>query len=165
MSTSVSGLSAHHRALARRVVVEGCALLLEHAAEVHYTQGAQRWSAIDRQLRIASGQCLTEGDCSSTATWLLWNALTHVHPHASDVVNGLRWHAGYTGTIAEHGKRVVHDASIQVGDLILYGSGWPYEHVTVALGGGVCFSHGSEAGPFKLGIDYRPDRAMVRRFI
>lgn len=163
--SSISGLSPLHRAQARHVIAEGCALLLAHAASVHYTQGPDRWSAITQGLRVARGQYLTYGDCSSTATWLLWNALTHVHPHARDLVNGLHWQAGYTGTIAEHGKAVRHDRDIQVGDLILYGAGWPYEHVTVALGGGVCFSHGGEAGPFKLPIDYRADRAMVRRFI
>lgn len=162
--SSVSGLNAHHRAQARALVVKGAALLLNHAAAVHYTQSGARWQGIREGLLISRGQFPHFGDCSSTATWLLWNALGH-HFGVRDVVNGTGWRAGYTGTISQHGKRVVHDRNIRVGDLILYGHGFPYEHVTVALGGGKCFSHGSEAGPFKLDIDYRSDRAQVRRFI
>lgn len=162
--SSVSGLSEQHRAHARRLIVQGAELLLGHARSVHYSQGADRWEGIQRGLLPWKGEYPHHGDCSSTATWLLWAALHH-HFGVRDVVNGTNWTAGYTGTIAKHGKQVVHDANIKVGDLILYGRGWPYEHVTVALGGGVCFSHGSEAGPFKLAIDYRPDRAIVRRFV
>lgn len=160
------GLSNSERAAAQRIVARGCALELREPASVHYTQGGLRWTAINQGLRVVKGQRLTEGDCSSTATWLLWNALTHVRGlRFPDVVNGERWRAGYTGTIAQHGKRVRFDRNIRLGDLILYGPGPTFEHVTVALGNGLCFSHGGEAGPFKLHIDYRPDRAQVRRFI
>jgi hypothetical protein len=165
--SSYSGLNAHQRADARRIIVKGCELELRHPSSVHYTMGADRWEAISRGARIDRGQLLTRGDCSSTATWLLWNALTHAHRklRIRDIVNGESWKAGYTGTLAEHGKRVVHDHNIKVGDLVLYGWRWPYEHVAVALGGGLVFSHGSEGGPYRLPIDYRPDRAQVRRYI
>lgn len=159
------GLTPSQQASARRVVVQACQVLLDHAQQVHYSEGPNRWQGIAERLRIAHGQYLTESDCSSTATWILWNALTHVIPAMPDIVNGEGWKGGYTGTIAAHGKPVVHDASIRVGDLLLYGAPPAYEHVTVALGGGVCFSHGSEAGPFKLAIDYRPDRGPTRRFL
>lgn len=159
------GLTPAQQTAARRIVVQGAQLLLAHAPQVHYSQGPNRWQGIAERLRIADGRYLTYGDCSSTATWLLWNALTHVNPAMPDIVNGEGWRAGYTGTIATHGIPVHHDASIRVGDLILYGSPPTYEHVTVALGGGLCFSHGSEAGPFKLAIDYRPDRGPTRRFL
>lgn len=161
---SVSGLTAKRRLHARQTILRGVSLLMRDPASVHYTQGPQRWQGIDKHLTINADQCITQGDCSSTATWLLWNAL-FVSYGVRDVVNDEAWRAGYTGTIAQNGKRVVHDYSIKVGDLILYGRGPTYEHVTVAIGGGRCFSHGGEAGPFLLPIDYRADRAQVRRFI
>lgn len=163
--TSVSGLSAEHRAEARRIIVKGCAMLLAHRTQVRYTQDpVARWEAIAHDLRIAKGEWLKHGDCSSTQTWLIYNALTHVHAHR-DTVNGLDWKAGYTGTIATHGKPVAHLGNAQVGDSVLYGRSWPYEHVATYLGGGIVFSHGSDAGPYRLAIDYRPDRAMIRRHI
>lgn len=162
---SVSGLSEAHREEVRRVILEGVRLLMRDPASVHYTQGPERWQGIDQHLRIANRQCITYGDCSSTATWLLWNGLTHVHPTIKDVVNGANWRAGYTGTMASHGKLVRHDSSIKVGDLVLYGPRPTFEHVAVAIGGGRVLSHGGEAGPFILPIDYRSDRGEVRRYV
>lgn len=158
-------LTDRQRASARAICARGCELLLAHIDDVHYTQGDARWEGIDRKLRVVRHEFPHHGDCSSTVTWLLWNALTHARGtlNVPDLVNGEGWHAGYTGTLADHGTRV-HGASI-LGDLILYGSGPPYEHVTMALGGGMCFSHGGEAGPFKLGVDYRSDRAQTRRYL
>jgi hypothetical protein len=165
MSARVSGLSDRHAAEARRVIVAGARLLIAHAGEVHYTQDAfQRWEGIRRELRVGAGQFPKHGDCSSTHSWLLWNALTHVGVE-HDLVNGLAWRAGYTGTIATHGKQVHNVRNAKVGDAVLYGARWPFEHVATYLGGGIVFSHGSDAGPFLLRIDYRPDRAMLRRSI
>ncbi|MEO6501136.1 MAG: NlpC/P60 family protein [Jatrophihabitantaceae bacterium] len=81
----------------------------------------------------------------------------------ADVVNGQRWAAGYTGTMLQHG-RAVPASSAQVGDLVIYGSGAPGQHVAVCLGNGLVFSHGSEAGPFKLALRYRSDVLSVRRY-
>lgn len=162
--SSVSGLSERHRAQARREIIRGCELLLANKGSVHYSQGANRWEGIARGLKIPQGEFPHHGDCSSTATWLLWNAL-HIPYGVRDVVNGANWRAGYTGTIARHGKLVQHDRSLKVGDLILYGRAPTYEHVVVSLGGRVAFSHGGEAGPFKVDIDYRGDRGPSRRFI
>jgi cell wall-associated NlpC family hydrolase len=50
----------------------------------------------------------------------------------------------------------------KVGDSVLYGPRPTFEHVATYIGGGLVFSHGSEAGPFKLSAYYRPV-AMVRR--
>lgn len=162
--SSVSGLSAKHRAEARATILKGCGLMLAHPDRIHYTQGPQRWEGIQLARLVSRGQVPAHSDCSSSATWLLWNALA-VKFGVRDVVNATGWHSGYTGTIGQHGKRVVHDKNIKVGDLVLYGRRWPFEHVAVAVGGGYVFSHGSERGPFKLPIDYRSDRAQVRRFI
>lgn len=165
-SGSVSGLPAPARERVRRLVARGASLLLSQPGEVHYSEGPDRWSAIaSRKLILQPGRVFPfSGDCSSTATWLLWNGLAH-HYGQGDHVNGERWQAGYTGTMAQHG-RLVHDTrQIKVGDLVLYGQAPVFAHVAVALGGGMVFSHGSEAGPFKLSIDYRPDRGEVRRYI
>jgi hypothetical protein len=163
--SSVSGLSPHHRAAARRIIAHGCELLLNHQTAVHYTEKSLRWSAIQRQLLAQRGQILTEGDCSSTATWLLWCALYHEYG-VRDVVNDESWRGGFTGTMLKHGKRVIHEANAQVGDLAIYGEpGTNGEHVAVCLGGGIVFSHGSEAGPFRLPLHYRPDLMEIRRYI
>jgi hypothetical protein len=168
MSTTrrVSGLSDAHAAEARRIILAGTRLLLAHFRAVHYTQDAvQRWEGITKRLRIAEGEWPRHGDCSSTHSWLLWNALTHVGARV-DHLNGLRWQAGYTETIAAHGKRVHDVRNMKVGDAVLYSvPGSPHRHVATAIGGGLVFSHGGEAGPFKLGVDYRPDRAEIRRHL
>lgn len=161
---SVSGLSDAHRAEARRVILEGVKLFMADPSRIHYTQGPLRWEGIDRKLRIAHGEVPTHGDCSSTHTFLVWNGLTHVHPGIADILNGERWRAGFTGTIAHHGKQVVHLANLKVGDSVLYGDGPNFEHVATAIGGGRVFSHGGEAGPFLLPANYRPI-SMMRRHI
>lgn len=165
MSGRVSGLSDHHAAAARRVIVTGTRHLLLHPGNLDYTQDAEdRWYAILHNFRIAEGKYIKRGDCSSTHTWLLMNALTHVGAH-KDYVNGLHYRGGFTGTIATHGKRVRKVQNAKIGDSVLYGPAPTYEHVATYLGGGVVFSHGSMRGPFKLGIDYRPDRGQIRRHI
>jgi hypothetical protein len=162
MSATYSGLSRSHRARARELGLIACQKTLNHKGEVHYTQGPQRWEGIDEGLKGWKGQFPKHADCSAFATWVLWNGLDHYDMH--DIVNGQKWKAGYTGTLAEHGKRI-HGARKPL-DLVLYGYGWPYEHVAVvAHDTRFVYSHGSEAGPFYLPIDYRPDRAQVRRYI
>ena len=167
----VQPLTPAERMTVRTLIVQGCQLLLSRINEVNYSEGSDRWDGIAHRKLISQGSAVFpfEGDCSSTATWLLWNGLAH-HLGQPDVVNGENWNAGYTGTMASHGRLVVNDgkngkpSDIKVGDLVLYGPPPTFEHVAVAIGGGMVFSHGSEAGPFKLPIDYRPDRAEVRRY-
>jgi hypothetical protein len=132
---------------------------------VKYTEDLiARWSPFTHN-QFLSTLLPFSGDCSSTATFILFRALRTIQPHMEDIVNGERWKGGNTATIAQHGKVVEHDANIKVLDLILYGSPPSYGHVAVAVGGGFVFSHGSDAGPFKLGMDYRSDRGPTRRFI
>lgn len=163
--SSYSGLSAEHCGEVRRLLVKGAHNMLTHAAQIHYTQGPLRWQGFDKGLHIVQGEFPTEVDCSSCASWLVGDALRHVHPGIADIINGEHWRGGFTGTIAKHGRRVVHDGNIKVGDLILFGRAPKYEHVAVALGGAVIFSMGSENGPYRLGLDYRPDRGPTLRFI
>ena len=157
-----AGLSPQQRASAQAVVLKGARLLLENAAQVHYTMGPQRWEGIDDKRYVRDEQYPSYGDCSSTATWLLWNAL-FAHLGMADVVTGAGWRAGYTGTMLQHG-RPVSESAVEVGDLVIYGAGAPGQHVTVCLGGGMVLSHGSEPGPYKLPLRYRGDVLSIRRY-
>lgn len=156
-------LSAPQRIRARDLAIQAAALGLRHREVVHYTQGAQRWEGINRALKAWAGHFPRHADCSSFATWCLWNGLDHYD--MPDVVNGARWQAGYTGTQLQHGKRVTDERQIMRGDLAIYGGGPPGEHVAICIGGGLVISHGSEPGPFKLPLHYRADLMEIRRFI
>lgn len=163
--TSVSGLSERHRNEARKIITRGADLMLSRRLRVHYSRGTSRWQGIDRKLLVAKDQFPTYSDCSSSSTWLLWNGL-HVLFGVGDVVNGASWRYGFTGSMLQHGKKILHEENIRVGDLALYGiPGTNGKHVAVCLGGGYVFSHGSEAGPFKTNLHYRPDLMCVRRYI
>lgn len=170
--SSYSGLDEADRATARRLVLKGAEVLLNHPEQLHYSQDATlRWEGIHNriipwtQTGVLNGKYPKHGDCSSTDTYLLWLALGH-HFHLGDIVNGQGWLAGYTGTMVTRGK-AVHDLSrLRIGDQVFYGpSVKATEHVVTSLGGRRVFSHGSEKGPYVLDIDYRPDRVAVRRFI
>jgi hypothetical protein len=161
MST-YSGLNARDRARARRMIVQACHLMFNHKTDVHYTQEfLRRWEGIRRGLRAYRGDYPNYSDCSSSSTWILWQP--YYHFGLPDKLNGTDWKSGYTGTLSQHGKRIY--GTLQVGDLIFYGPSWPYEHVTVSLGGRLVFSHGSEAGPYLLDIDYRSDRKLIKRYL
>lgn len=163
---SVSGLSAEHRAGVRQLIAEECHWLLGHQAQLHYTQdGVRRWEAIKGDWRYTQGKHQKNGDCSSTHTQLVRVGLRH-YGVQKDLVNGEHWLWGYTGTIVAHGKPVQHVENLRIGDSILYGSSiFETEHVATSLGGRLVFSHGSDAGPFLLDLDYRPDRVAMRRHI
>lgn len=158
---SVSGLSEKDRQHAINRVLQAAVLGYRHADLIHYTQGDLRWQGIDRRRDASKGQYPFYADCSAYATWCLWNGLYLTFRH-EDTVNGEHWQAGYTGTLMQHGVRVTSPAP---GDLVIYGSAWPGEHVAVYTGGGLVVSHGSEAGPFLLPVHYRPDALEYRRYI
>jgi hypothetical protein len=163
---AVSGLNADDRAKARELILRGLRPLLLHPGLVHYTQGPLRWGAIKHHIipwdrhGHPTGDFLRESDCSGTNTWGLWLPLGW-HFGLPDLVNGERWEAGFTGTMRQHGKIVVHESSWKVGDQIFYVGP---DHVVTYTGGGFAFSHGSEAGPFKLDPHYRRI-VEVRRYI
>lgn len=166
MSTSVSGLSPAHRQHARDLILRSARTMVKNKREIHYSQRSDRWMGITKHLTITKGQYPTRCDCSSTAQWMLWDAMARPYG-VRDLVSLSRWTAGFTGSQYKNGKLVVHDANLKIGDLIFYGDqgGGVPEHVTVSLGGRLCFSHGSEGGPYILDIDYRDDRRMTRRYI
>jgi hypothetical protein len=165
---SVSGLTREQRIRARDRTVQAAVLALHHEPQVHYTQGPARWDGIAKHCNARTGDYPHNADCSSFATWCLWNGL-FLSFGLGDIVNGMDWSAGYTGTMLGHGKPVHHLTNVQRGDCALYGTGFPGEHVTVviAMKGGVpmVVSHGSEPGPFYLRYDYRSDFLEFRRYI
>lgn len=162
--SSVSGLSAPHRIRARDLAVRAAFLTLRHAPTVHYTQGPRRWDGINKDLKAYRNEYPRFADCSAFATWCLWNGLDHYG--VRDTVNGANWKAGYTGTMLSHGKEVKHRSNVLRGDCVLYGpKGSNGEHTAICVGGGKVISHGSEAGPFLLPIDYRRDVMCIRRYI
>ena len=154
-------MTVSQRRTVRSLIKSNAHRLVANAPSVHYTQGANRWSwKLHDSLHIPF-----YGDCSSTVTCLYWLALKHVGVH-SDMLNGTNWTGGYTGTLAQHGRRVSGvPGTRRVGDLVLYGRGWPFEHVAVMVAPDTVFSHGGEAGPFLLPVHYRPDVAQFRRYL
>lgn len=163
-SASVSGLSAPHRIRARDLACQAALLTIRRAEDIHYTQEMiPRWEGIAKSLKAWRGQYPSYADCSSIATWWLWQGLDHYG--VRDTVNGTGWQSGYTGTMLRHGREVANSGNWLRGDLFIYGSGFPGEHVTMYLGDGFVASHGSEPGPYKLRWNYRSDVMQVRRYI
>ncbi len=154
-------LTKAQRIGARDRAMRAAALGVLHNAHISYTQGQDRWDGIRRRCRASKGQFPHSADCSSFTTWCLWDALLLYD--APDIINGSSWTAGYTGTQLQHGKRVT--GAVMRGDLAIYGTGAPGEHVAICIGNDLVISHGSQAGPMKLKLHYRRDLMEVRRYI
>lgn len=171
MPDRVSGLSDEHAAAVRARIVHACKVMVANKTIIHYSQGYNRQEGVRNHLNIAHGDFPKHCDCSSTAWWLFWTSMRVMYG-VRDLVchTSPGWNPNgtvYTGSQYTHGKAVVHDENLKVGDLIFYGNqgGGIPEHVAVSLGGRLVFSHGSEGGPYILDLDYRGDRRMSRRFI
>lgn len=168
---SVSGLGPGQRPRARELATQAALLCLHHSSQIHYVHPSNpvgdRWEGINKQLNARRGQFPRHNDCSSFATWCLWNAL-FLGFQLGDIVNGEGWTAGFTGTMRLHGKRVKHVANVLRGDCVHYGPG-SGDHVTIVVGKqkGVpmVVSHGSDACPCFVRFDYRSDIAEIRRYI
>jgi hypothetical protein len=159
---SVSGLNAQERRRCKERVVQAALLALAHPSAVHYTMDSRRWEGIDRNRQSRLGQFPAHSDCSSFATWCLWNGL-FVKYGIGDVVNGQHWEAGFTGTMRTHGMRVADPSNLQRGDCVFYDNP---SHVTIVVAreqdGLKVVSHGSESGPARHLFNYRPVVKMVR---
>lgn len=161
-------LTPTQKAQARDRAVQAAWLGYNNKGVLHYTQGGQRWQGIASKLNARKGHFPNYADCSSFATWALWNGLYLGFAH-DDVVNAAGWRAGFTGTMLANGAPVGKIANVLPGDLVIYGRGNPGAHVAivVAVKNGVpmVLSHGSEAGPFYVPYNYRPDVLSIRRYI
>lgn len=157
----LSGLSFEHRIEARDLAMGAAFLAAKNASVIHYTQGRLRWAGISGNLKALKRQHPHYADCSAFYTWCIWNSLDYFD--VRDVVNGLGWRAGYTGTILTHGVRV--RGELIRGDAVIYGRRYPGRHVAIYIGGGQVISHGSESGPSRRELHYRSDFYQARRFI
>jgi len=129
-----SGGSSSQR---QQLVTCGQALYNNRYSE-HYTENSPaRWTGIDDKIRPPSAP--TYSDCSSAVTWCYWT----VFGNGPDIINGENWQAGYTGTMATHGK-AIDCSQLQPGDVILYGSGAPWDHAEMYMGNGQTVSHGAD---------------------
>lgn len=163
--SSVSGLSLEHRKQARSRSVQAATLAFKRKDELFYTQKARRWDGIRLKKVASRGQIPRFADCSAFVTWCIWNGLW-VPYQVRDTVNGARWLSGYTGTMLQHGKLVRDHSNIQWADAAIYGEpGTSGKHTALCVGGGQVISMGSDAGPYKLDINYRDDLMEVRRYI
>jgi hypothetical protein len=164
----VSGLSYKDVLRARTLTVQAAVTALHHAPNVHYTQGASRWSGINQDRRSRNGEHPPYADCSAFATWCLWNGL-HLPFGVRDTVNGADWKAGYTGTMLSHGRRKALKHARR-GDCVIYGRpGSTGAHTAICVGWrkGTLWviSFGSEQGPYLLPYNYRGDVMQIRRYI
>lgn len=167
MSGHVSGLSDEHAKHARELIIKSARIMVINKDKIRYSQKSDRWVGIQKRMTITLGQYPRTCDCSSTAQWMLWDAMARPYD-VRDLVSHSGWSQGYTGSQYKNGKPVIHDYSLKIGDLIFYGDqgGGVPEHVAVYIGGGKVFSHGSMGGPYILNIDYRTDRRYpARRYI
>lgn len=96
-------------------------------------------------------------DCSGFVT-AIYKAVGQPDP------NGFGYSpVGYTGTLALHGVRVGNWSDLHVGDLVFYGGGFPYGHVTMVVDAKrrLVISHGSR-GVRIVAYNYRPVSAIRR---
>lgn len=167
--SSVSGLSKPHRMEARDRAVKAAILGFKRSQYIHYTQTAARWEGINKRHNAQQGNYPRNADCSSFATWCIWNGL-YVPFKARDTINGTNWRSGYTGTMLNHGKLVENLNSVQRGDCVIYGPhGSVGRHTAIVVGWRdgkiMVVSHGSEGGPYYVRYDYRSDIMQIRRYI
>lgn len=157
------GLHSRDRVRARDLAVAAAALALRNGGAIDYSMGADRWDPIKRDRKAFRGQFGKTEDCSSFATWCLWNGLDHFG--IKDVVNAQSFKAGWTGSMLGNGQRVSR-AEILRGDCVFYLKAGTREvnHVAIYVGGGMVISHGSEPGPNKLPMAYRTI-AQIRRYV
>lgn len=161
-----SGLSPHNCNRARDRAVGAAMVGYHHKSQLHYTTGSRRWQGIQLNLNANAGHFPDYADCSSFATWCLWNGLWLLF-RQPDKVNGCSWRAGFTGTLLQHGWVVRNVSKALPGDLVLYGRGYPGVHTAIIVKQGrtpMVISNGSEAGPFYLPWNYRSDIMGIRRY-
>jgi hypothetical protein len=162
---SASGLGFDDRIRCRDLVVAAAKLARAHEAGVHYSMlASQRWDGIRNRRDARDGEFPTHADCSSFATWCLWNGLS-LGFGRPDTVNGEGWNAGFTGTMLTHGMRVRAGDSIMRGDCVFYDNP---RHVTIVVsrvnGVHMVISHGTEGGPDLRRWNYRQPM-QIRRYI
>jgi len=96
----------------RQAIVAWAHWLMEHKAEMNYSEGPARMSAIG----VWPPKFPIDCDCSAFVTLCYWLA-------GADDPNGQHYdHEGYTGTLLSHGL-IIPREQVQAGDVIVYGPG------------------------------------------
>lgn len=164
--------TAKRRANAREKIAKSALLGVAHAPAIHYTQGPRRWDGIRLHKRSYKKQYPEYADCSAYNTWNYWDGLlAEIRKGAvGDIVNGQGWKAGYTGTmlsdacgkVIARGVTAARKVKLLKADLVIYNG-----HVAIVVDPKrrLVVSHGSEAGPFLIRLDYRTDIVAVKRYI
>ncbi|CAG8666724.1 4719_t:CDS:1, partial [Acaulospora morrowiae] len=125
---------------------------------IHYTQEYQRWSGIRNQV-CPKVDVPPHADCSSFVTWLYWSAFGS----GPDYLNDANWTGGYTGRMADHGKKISLSEA-QPGDLVLYGTAKKLAHVAMYVGNNEVVSFGQTGPAHLLDVHYRNDFIQVRSY-
>jgi hypothetical protein len=121
-------------------------------ASIHYAQ-------VRPMQTVYKGHSLPQTlDCSEFAT------VCYKRAGAADPNRMLFNGFGYTGSLSQQGV-LVASSQARIGDLVFYGTGWPWHHVAVYAGFGKVVSHGSEQGPLLCTLDYRSDRGAIRSYL
>ena len=141
------------------MALQAAVLAYHNRRNIAYSEGWQRWDGITNHRHAWRGEYPHVADCSSFVTWCIYQGLHHYG--VRDVVNGLNWRAGYTGTMLNHGHHVSRPFP---GVCVTYGPGTG-SHEAIYTGGGLVVSHGNQAGPLLLPLHYRGDETRFRSYI
>ena len=115
---------------------------------IHYTQDGRRMTDFAPPPNVPNYT-----DCSGFATWCYKSG-------GAPDPNGFGYNGyGFTGTMIQNGHVIT---TPQKACLVFYGH--PVDHVAIYVGSGRIVSHGSEAGPLLLDLNYRGDYNHMRRY-
>lgn len=132
----------------------------------YYTQGGDRSSFYyGVELWRHRSSHSQGGDCSASLLGI---------EHLAGIPATGGTYFGYTGSIAPRGGSFVPHGHVvwrrgwslsllRPGDLIVYGGGWPFDHVTWYLGAGRVYTFGSTTCPCNQPVFYRFDAALAVR--
>lgn len=126
---------------------------------ITYSEGSDRWSGIEDKVCPYQGVPATT-DCSAFVTWIYWSAFGN----GPDFINGENWTAGYTGTMSQHGT-TVSEADAQPGDVVLYGTGYPYYHATILVSPGMVVSFGEDGPALHISIDACGSDYIIKSYL
>lgn len=121
---------------------------------------AKRWEGIDKGIELP--RVPKHADCSSLATWCLWNARERGATDPSHP-DDQTWTWGTTFSMEPNGKKV-SVAKARPGDLVFYEG-----HVTIIVersqGIPYVVTFGSQGGPYYEKYNYRTDVTSVKDYI
>lgn len=158
-------LTPTQKETARFLIQRYCERAEDNRADIHYAQ----FRPMNHLGKSPSSEFTA--DCSGYITSAFYWAEIHTKFTVSDP-NGLKYSKyGYTGTLLANNRtrRVPLDRKFFVGDMALYGPSLSNTtHVVICRKSGmrkeaIWSSHGSEAGPYPVYLDYRRDLLIVVR--